>query len=120
MEKLQQFFTNEMTWAQSVYKASANKNWILAPAYQISDFVWLDTRNLNTNQPAKKLNWKNAGPYKVEKVISPHTYQLKLPDTVKIHSVFHTSVLCPAAPVSDALPGQIQDPPPPVKMDGED
>ena len=39
---------------------------------------------------------------------------------VKIHFVFYTSVLYPAALVLDALPGQIQDPPPPVKMDSED
>ena len=30
------------------------------------------------------------------------------------------SVLCPAAPILDALPKQIQDPPPLVKVDGED
>jgi hypothetical protein len=30
------------------------------------------------------------------------------------------SVLRPTAPVLDALPKQIQDPPPPVKVDGED
>ena len=30
------------------------------------------------------------------------------------------SVLCPTAPILDALPGQIQDPPPPVKVDSED
>ena len=30
------------------------------------------------------------------------------------------SVLCPATPILDALLRQIQDPPPPVKMDGED
>ena len=30
------------------------------------------------------------------------------------------SVLRPAVPVLDALPKQIQDPPPPVKVDGED
>jgi hypothetical protein len=120
MEELQQFLTDEMTWAQSVYEAAANKNRTPAPAYQVGDFVWLDTRNINTNRPAKKLDWKNAGPYEVEKVISPHAYRLKLPDTVKIHPVFHTSVLRPAAPASDALPGQIQDPPPPVEVDGED
>jgi len=56
MEELQQFLTDEMTWAQSVYKAFANKNWTPAPVYQIGDFVWLDTRNLNINWPAKKLN----------------------------------------------------------------
>jgi len=39
---------------------------------------------------------------------------------VKIHPVFYTSVLRPAAPILDALPRQIQDPPPPVKVDGKD
>jgi len=29
-------------------------------------------------------------------------------------------VLYPTTPISDALPGQIQDPPPLVKVDGED
>ena len=33
MEELQQFLTNEMTWAQSVYKAVVNKKQIPAPAY---------------------------------------------------------------------------------------
>ena len=48
MEKLQQFLTDEITWAQSVYKTVVNKKQTPAPAYQIGDFVWLDTRNLNT------------------------------------------------------------------------
>ena len=74
MEELQEFLTNKMIQAQSVYKAAVNKNQTLAPAYQISDFVQLDIRNLNTKQPTKKLNWKNTGPYKVEKVISPYAY----------------------------------------------
>ena len=56
MEELQQFLTDEMTWAQSVYKAVVNKKQTPAPAYQIGDFVWLDTRNLNMKQPAKKLD----------------------------------------------------------------
>ena len=47
MEELQQFLTNKMIWAQSVYKAVVNKKWTLVLAYQIGDFVWLDIRNLN-------------------------------------------------------------------------
>ena len=39
---------------------------------------------------------------------------------VKIHPIFYTLVLCPTAPILDALPRQIQNPPPPVKVDGED
>ena len=71
-------------------------------------------------RPTKKLNWKNAGPYKVKKVISSHIYQLKLPNTVKIYFVFYISVFRPTTPVLDALFRQIQDPPLPVKIDSED
>ena len=71
-------------------------------------------------RPTKKLNQKNAGPYKVKKVISPYAYQLKLPDTVKIHPIFYTLVLRPTAPALDALPGQIQDPPLLVEVDSKD
>ena len=71
------------------------------------------------NWLAKKFDWKNAGPYEIEKVIFSHAYRLKLPDTVKIYPVFHMSVLHPAAPVSDALPRQIQDPPPSVEVDNK-
>jgi len=39
---------------------------------------------------------------------------------VKIYPVLYTSVLYPTVSVLDALPGQIQDPPLPVKVDGED
>ena len=39
IKELQQFLTNEMTWAQSVYKATANKKRTPAPAYQIGDFI---------------------------------------------------------------------------------
>ena len=71
------------------------------------------------NWPAKKLDWKNAGPYKIEKVISLYAYWLKLPDTIKIYSIFHMLVLRLAAPMSNALPEQIQDPPPSVKVDNK-
>jgi len=39
---------------------------------------------------------------------------------VKIHPIFYTSVLYPTTPVLDALPRQIQDPPPLVKVDSKD
>ena len=56
------------------------------------------------NWLAKKLDWKNTGPYKVKKIISSHTYRLKLPNTVKIHPIFYISVLCSAAPALNTLP----------------
>ena len=74
IKELQQFLINKITWAQSVYKAIVNKKQTPVLVYQISNFVWLNIRNLNIKQPTKKLNWKNAGPYKVKKVISSYTY----------------------------------------------
>ena len=39
-----------------------------------------------------------------------------MPASIKIHPVFHVSLLRPAA--ADPLPGQRQDPPPPVQVEG--
>ena len=72
------------------------------------------------NQPAKKLNWKNIGLYKIEKVVSFYAYQLKLFNIVKIHFVFYMLVFCFAAFALNALFRQIQDPSLSVKMDNKD
>jgi hypothetical protein len=37
----------------------------------------------------KKMAPKREGPFKVEEVLGPVTYQLKLPTTWKTHNVFH-------------------------------
>ena len=56
--------------------------------------VWLDTRNLKMNHH-KKIAPKQEGPFEIEEVLGPVTYQLKLPTTWKIHNVFHTTLLQP-------------------------
>ena len=56
--------------------------------------VWLDTRNLQTNYH-KKMALKWEGPFKIDKVLGPVTYRLKLPPTWKIHNVFHAVLLKP-------------------------
>jgi hypothetical protein len=78
--------------------------------------VWLNARNIKTLRPQKKLDWKNLGPFKINKVISPYAYRLDLPASMKNHPVFHVSLLRPAA--NNPQPGQRQDPPPPVEVDG--
>jgi hypothetical protein len=37
--------------------------------FEPSDIVWLNTSNISTSRPSKKLDWKCLGPYKVLKHI---------------------------------------------------
>ena len=54
--------------------------------------VWLDSQNLKTSYH-KKIGLKQEGPFEIEEVLGPVTYQLKLPSTWKIHNVFHAILL---------------------------
>ena len=66
-----------------------------APQYHKGNLVWLEGRNLHTNQPMAKLAARRHGPFPVEQVLSPVTYKLSLPSTWNIHPVFHTDLLTP-------------------------
>src|ERR1700678_3788167 len=56
--------------------------------------VWLDTCNLKMSYH-KKIAPKREGPSKINEVLGPVTYRLKLPETWKIHDVFHSLLLRP-------------------------
>jgi hypothetical protein len=73
-------------WAHSKY---------LGRTFKIGEKVWLEGRNLKTEQPTAKLAPKRHGPFPIKKVLSPITYQLTLPPTWKIHDVFHVDLLTP-------------------------
>ena len=65
------------------------------PQYHEGDLVWLEGRNLRTNQPTAKLAARRHGPFLVEQVLSPVTYKQSLPSTWNVHPVFHTDLLTP-------------------------
>ena len=56
--------------------------------------MWLNLKNIITDRPCKKLDWKNVK-YTVLEVISSHSYRLDTPPG--IHDVFHASLLKRAA-----------------------
>ena len=60
--------------------------------FKKGDYVWLDTRNLKTNHH-KKITPKREGPFEITDVMGPVTYQINLPESWKIHNVFHASLL---------------------------
>jgi hypothetical protein len=64
--------------------------------FRAGDKVRLATTNINLpSTMTKKFAPKFLGPYTVRRVVNPVTYELKLPPTLKIHPVFHVSLLQP-------------------------
>ncbi|QRV73515.1 Retrotransposon-derived protein PEG10 [Ceratobasidium sp. AG-Ba] len=60
---------------------------------KVGDKVWLDAQNIKTERPVAKLSAKRIGPYKVLKREGTHAFRLELPHTLRVHPVFHTSLI---------------------------
>jgi Chromo (CHRromatin Organisation MOdifier) domain len=60
--------------------------------FKKGDKVWLDTRNLKTNNN-KKIRPRREGPFEITEVLGPVTFRLNLPPTWRIHNVFHAVLL---------------------------
>lgn len=118
MEKLHDQLRAEMSRAQTIQANNANTKRTPAPAYQIGDAVLLAAKNIQTIKPTRKLDWKRFGRFRIKKVISLYAYELDLPTTMKVHPVFHVSLLDPNS--DDPQPGLIPPPPPPVEGEGEE
>lgn len=93
--------------------------------FKIGDEVLLSTENIQLGtqkrRPSKKLTPKFIGPFKIIQKISDVTYKLDLPNTMRIHPVFHISLLKPFHPSPQEFVGRAQLPPPPIiNEDGEE
>jgi hypothetical protein len=64
--------------------------------YDIGDKVWLEATNLRTDRPAKKLDHKRYGPFKITAKAGKSAYKLELPrQWHQLYPVFHESLLHP-------------------------
>ena len=86
--------------------------------YAVGDEVWLLTKNIKTTRPSKKLDYRRLGPFRITQRIGAVAYKLELPPSMKIHKVFHVSLLEPV--VKNTFPSRIQEPPPPVEVGSEE
>ncbi|QRV99064.1 Retrotransposable element Tf2 protein [Ceratobasidium sp. AG-Ba] len=85
---------------------------------KVGDKVWLDARNIKTERPVTKLAAKKIGPYKVLKKEGTHAFKLELPHTLRIHPVFHTSLV--SLKKEDPFGRDPPQPPAEVTPDGEE
>jgi len=80
--------------------------------------VWLSTKNLNINQPSRKLTERQIGLYTSTCIVSPNTIVLKLPPSFKIDVPINVSQLHPYK--LPTIPGQQIMPQSPMEVEGEE
>jgi hypothetical protein len=85
--------------------------------FEEGDKVWLEGTHLRLPYKTMKLAPRQYGPFKVAAKISDVAYKLKLPDTWKIHNIFHTSLLTPYKETEKYSPNFLE--PPPELIDRE-
>lgn len=80
--------------------------------------VWLNTKNLITKRPSRKLENIHGGKYAVKRLISPYVIELELRLEFQVHHIFYVNLLKPAATNPPHL-GHVQPSGPPIEVDGE-
>ena len=112
--------TNELkknlSKASSIQKKYADQQRCDQPPLKPGDLVYVDFKLFNKKRN-KKLDPRRIGPFEVLEQISPVSYKIKLPDTVKIHPVIHISDLEPL--VEDKFERKEQ-PLPPIIINNEE
>ena len=96
---------------------SANRKRRAAPSLQLGDKIWLLRRHVASTRPSAKLDVRRLGPFPVIGPVGSSAFRLELPPSIRIHPVFHVTLLEPY--VGNPFPGRDVPQPPPVIVDGD-
>ncbi|UTT89454.1 hypothetical protein NDA17_006493 [Ustilago hordei] len=76
--------------------------------FKVGDMVYINRRNWKTRRPTPKLDTWFAGPYPVQEQVGCRAYRITLPANLRVHDVFHVSMLEPAR--TSSLPQRVEQP----------
>ena len=81
--------------------------------------MWLENKNIQSNQPSKKLDNKRYRLFRISKDIGSEVFQLELLEGWAIHNMFNENLLTPY--MEPKFKGQHEDPAlPPTIINEED
>jgi hypothetical protein len=107
---------DNMARSQQRYTRQANKH-RRAVDFGVKDKVWVMTKHWKNDRPSRKLAQQMDGPYEILEQVG-HSFKLKLPESIKVHPVFHAEKL--RKDPGNPLPGQSNPEYPPLQVqDGE-
>uniref|UniRef100_A0A8C6NV81 Gypsy retrotransposon integrase-like protein 1 n=1 Tax=Nothobranchius furzeri TaxID=105023 RepID=A0A8C6NV81_NOTFU len=84
-----------------------------APTYTPGQLVWLSSRDVKVRGSCRKFSPRFLGPFPVAEVLGPVSVRLELPPSMRVHPVFHVSLLKPVVSSPLCPPDA---PPPPVRL----
>ncbi|KAG1612063.1 hypothetical protein G6F46_008780 [Rhizopus delemar] len=95
LQSLHKDLQNKLILAQKQQATYYNKHHRPTPDYKVGEYIYLYGRNIKTLHPSEKLDYKRLSPFKIFNKVGSHAYKLELPDSMKIHPVFHVNLLTP-------------------------
>src|SRR5882672_5304669 len=78
LKKLHQYLHDQIAHTLKQYEAHSASQRLSIPPFQVGDTVWLDSRNIKTTCPSKKLDHRFLGPFQIVERVSSHTFRLSL------------------------------------------
>ncbi len=95
MKELIEHLCNEMLIAQVIYEVNVNHSRRSCFQYFVNDEVWLNVKNLNIACSTIKLDDHHVNSFQVKRVFEKNSLivELELSEFMKIHSVFHVTLL---------------------------
>jgi hypothetical protein len=117
MQNLTKRASDALALAKARQERYANRS-RRALQFEVGDMVLLSANHLRlasmAARPSKKLQPRFVGPYRIAQIVSPVAYRLELPPSLRVHPVFHVSLLR-AYVKPDSIPyRESPDPPPPA------
>jgi len=93
MQKSWEHVTKAMEGAQKNMKKQFDKKKRNPQGLKVGDNMWLENKNIQSNQLSKKLDNKIYGLFRISKDIGSGAFQLELPEGWVIHNVFNKDLL---------------------------
>ena len=104
--------------ASELQKCAYDRGRLETPEFNVREKVWLESINLSTDQPTKKLAALRLGPFPILEKISSHAYRLELPNDWKVHNVSSVNLL--SKHKVDKVVGRTQSEPEPTIVDNQE